>query len=244
MEKELDYKKKLAELVNAKKADESILASLKELDKAYDKAQKEIEKIDKVVEELQLSIDEKNEVKNNTSIFKIKAFITIVKEIKVLKNEIKNKEEEKAYLTEFCEEKIKQANIIKTEIDKQYIAYQENEMFAKAIEKISNNNIEMSTEFYKRYIDHMNVYLNDVYSIEKNTKISEPNPQDLLIMVEYLKKSVEKEQKAKDEKTTKKTAKKTTTKKTTTAKSTTKTTTKRTTTRKKAETEKKEVVNV
>ena len=43
-------------------------------------------------------------------------------------------------------EKFDMGNIvsqIKVEIDKQYVIYQENEMFTKAIEKISNNNIEI-----------------------------------------------------------------------------------------------------
>ena len=64
-------------------------------------------------------------------------------------------------------------------VKKQIGKLKENEIYIKAVEKISKKNIELSAEFYAGYVNHMNEYMNLKYSLKDDTKLIEPNVNDL-----------------------------------------------------------------
>lgn len=230
MAEEMGYIEKLNELVNAGKADESILSTINDNEIGYKKASENLKLLLKEIEKIEENLNEKIIERKQIPIYKIKEYSQAIKEVRSIKREYSNKLQEKTYLEEFCKEKQKQNIEIKEEIENQYKIYQENEIYIKAVEKISQKNIELSTEFYAGYVNHMNEYMNLKYSLKDNTKLIEPNVNDLTTLLSILQKNEDKS-----------------TKKTTTRKKTTKTENKeepvekKTTTRKKTtKTENKE----
>ena len=249
MVKEAGYIEKLNELVKVKKADESVLTTINDNELGYKKAKENLELLLKEIEKIENKLEEKRQERKQIPIYKVKELTQVIKEISTIKKEYANKLDEKTYLEEFCKEKQKQNNEIKEEIENQYKIYQENEIYIKAVEKISKKNIELSAEFYAGYVNHMNEYMNLKYSLKDDTKLIEPNVNDLTTLLSILQKNEEKSVKKATRKKATKTEKKEepAEKKTTTRRKSTKTeekeepAEKKTATRKKAtKTENKE----
>ena len=192
MVKEAEYIEKLNELVKAKKADESILTTINDNELGYKKAKENLELLLKEIEKIEKQLEEKRQERKQIPIYKIKELTVVIKEISSIKKEYEKKIDEKTYLEEFCKEKQKQNNEIKEEIENQYKIYQENEIYIKAVEKISKKNIELSAEFYAGYVNHMNEYMNLKYSLKDNTKLIEPNVNDLTTLLSILQKNEDK----------------------------------------------------
>ena len=192
MVKEAEYIEKLNELVKAKKADESILTTINDNELGYKKAKENLELLLKEIEKIEKQLEEKRQERKQIPIYKIKELTVVIKEISSIKKEYVKKIDEKTYLEEFCKEKQKQNNEIKEEIENQYKIYQENEIYIKAVEKISKKNIELSAEFYAGYVNHMNKYMNLKYSLKDNTKLIEPNVNDLTTLLSILQKNEDK----------------------------------------------------
>ena len=142
----------------------------------------------------------------------MKEFSNISKEISNLKKQYKQLLNDREQLEDTCIEKEDINSKIEVEIENQYAIYQENEIYIRAVEKVEKNKIDLSGEFYKRYFKHVNHYLNSVYSIDKETRLTEPNPEDLATLLKVLKKNEKIENNKKDRANkvadTKKTAKK------------------------------------
>lgn len=192
MVKEAGYIEKLDELVRAKKADESVLTTINDNELGYKKAKENLELLLKEIEKVEKKLEEKRQERKQIPIYKVKELTQVIKEISTIKKEYANKLDEKTYLEEFCKEKQKQNNEIKEEIENQYKIYQENEIYIKAVEKISKKNIELSAEFYAGYVNHMNEYMNLKYSLKDDTKLIEPNVNDLTTLLSILQKNEEK----------------------------------------------------
>ena len=192
MVKEAGYIEKLDELVKAKKADESVLTTINDNESGYKKAKENLELLLKEIEKIEKKLEEKRQERKQIPIYKVKELTQVIKEISSIKKEYANKLDEKTYLEEFCKEKQKQNNEIKKEIENQYKIYQENEIYIKAVEKISKKNIELSAEFYAGYVNHMNEYMNLKYSLKDDTKLIEPNVNDLTTLLSILQKNEEK----------------------------------------------------
>ena len=192
MVKEAGYIEKLDELVKAKKADESVLTTIDDNELGYKKAKENLELLLKEIERIEKKLEEKRQERKQIPIYKVKELTQAIKEISTIKKEYANKLDEKTYLEEFCKEKQKQNNEIKEEIENQYKIYQENEIYIKAVEKISKKNIELSAEFYAGYVNHMNEYMNLKYSLKDDTKLIEPNVNDLTTLLSILQKNEEK----------------------------------------------------
>ena len=192
MVKEVGYIEKLDELVKAKKADESVLTTINDNESGYKKAKENLELLLKEIERIEKKLEEKRQERKQIPIYKVKELTQVIKEISTIKKEYANKLDEKTYLEEFCKEKQKQNNEIKEEIENQYKIYQENEIYIKAVEKISKKNIELSAEFYAGYVNHMNEYMNLKYSLKDDTKLIEPNVNDLTTLLSILQKNEEK----------------------------------------------------
>ena len=192
MVKEAEYIEKLNELVKAKKADESILTTINDNELGYKKAKENLELLLNEIEKIEKQLEEKRQERKQIPIYKIKERTVVIKEISSIKKEYVKKIDEKTYLEEFCKEKQKQNNEIKEEIENQYKIYQENEIYIKAVEKISKKNIELSAEFYAGYVNHMNEYMNLKYSLKDNTKLIEPNVNDLTTLLSILQKNEDK----------------------------------------------------
>ncbi len=192
MVKEAGYIEKLNELVKVKKADESVLTTINDNELGYKKAKENLELLLKEIEKIENKLEEKRQERKQIPIYKVKELTQVIKEISTIKKEYANKLDEKTYLEEFCKEKQKQNNEIKEEIENQYKIYQENEIYIKAVEKISKKNIELSAEFYAGYVNHMNEYMNLKYSLKDDTKLIEPNVNDLTTLLSILQKNEEK----------------------------------------------------
>ena len=192
MVKEAGYIEKLDELVKVKKADESVLTTINDNELGYKKAKENLELLLKEIEKIENKLEEKRQERKQIPIYKVKELTQVIKEISTIKKEYANKLDEKTYLEEFCKEKQKQNNEIKEEIENQYKIYQENEIYIKAVEKISKKNIELSAEFYAGYVNHMNEYMNLKYSLKDDTKLIEPNVNDLTTLLSILQKNEEK----------------------------------------------------
>lgn len=189
----LGYNERLEELVNAKKADESIAKVIKENLSKQRKAKSGIKQAEKEISQLEAAIEEKKKIKSQISILKIKEFSQISREISSLKKELNIKLEEKLAFVEQNKEAILQNSEIEQEIEAQYKIYQENEIYLKVVEKINEGTLELSAEFYAGYVNHMNRYANSMYSLEKDTRLIEPNINDLASLLNILKKSEEKQ---------------------------------------------------
>ena len=137
MVKEAGYIEKLDELVKVKKADESVLTTINDNELGYKKAKENLELLLKEIEKVEKKLEEKRQERKQIPIYKVKELTQVIKEISTIKKEYANKLDEKTYLEEFCKEKQKQNNEIKEEIENQYKIYQENEIYIKAVEKIS-----------------------------------------------------------------------------------------------------------
>ena len=200
MVKEAGYIEKLDELVKVKKADESVLTTINDNELGYKKAKENLELLLKEIEKIEKKLEEKRQERKQIPIYKVKELTQVIKEISTIKKEYANKLDEKTYLEEFCKEKQKQNNEIKEEIENQYKIYQENEIYIKAVEKISKKNIELSAEFYAGYVNHMNEYMNLKYSLKDDTKLIEPNVNDLTTLLSILQKNEEKRKLQQEEK--------------------------------------------
>lgn len=227
--------KKLDELIKHNKADASIYNTLKENEEAYKDAKKKIKIANKNLENLEKNITSKRKERFHIAFYNVKAQSQLFKEIGELKKQHKQVISELNQLEDVCNEKEELNSKIEKDIEDQYVVYQQNEIFIRAVEKIEKKRIDLSGEFYKRYFKHVNHYLNTVYSIEKETKLKEPNPLDLATLLGVLKKDEEINRNKE-----KATAKKTTTKKSEVKKTEPKKTTAKKTTKKAAEVKKAE----
>lgn len=227
--------KKLDELIKCNKADESIYNAVKEIEEAYKDTKKKIKKADKNIEELEQDISSKKKERFKIAIYNVKAHSQLFKEISELKKQYKQLMDERNELENLCNEKQDIGTKLEKDIESQYVVFQENEIYIKAVEKIEKKKIDLPADFYSRYFKHVNQYLNTMYSIEKDTKLKEPNPSDLAILLNVLKRD-EELNKGKTKATAKKktsskkstVAKKTSSKATASKKSTAKTTKKAT----------------
>lgn len=204
--------KKLEELVKHNKADDSVLNTIKEIEGQYKDAKKKLKQADKDIETVEQNISIKRKERLKTAIYRVKEFSNISKEISDLKKQYKQLLNDREQLEDTCIEKEDINSKIEVEIENQYAIYQENEIYIRAVEKVEKNKIDLSGEFYKRYFKHVNHYLNSVYSIDKETRLTEPNPEDLATLLKVLKKNEKIENNKKDRANkvadTKKTAKK------------------------------------
>ena len=150
MVKEAGYIEKLDELVKVKKADESVLTTINDNELGYKKAKENLELLLKEIEKIEKKLKEKRQERKQIPIYKVKELTQVIKEISTIKKEYANKLDEKTYLEEFCKEKQKQNNEIKEETENQYKIYQENEIYIKAVEKISKKNKEKLEELSKK----------------------------------------------------------------------------------------------
>ena len=187
-----EIKEKLEEMIKSKKADNSTLETINNSEIEIKKIQKNLGLLNEDLEKIADEIEQLKLEKSQIAIFKVKDIATKIKEISEQKKKYKARLDEISYLNEVCEEKLKLISEINKEVKRQYTVYQENEIFMKAIEKITENNIELSTEFYAGYINQMNKYMNSIYSIKHNTKLEEPNHNDLTTLLAILQKNEEK----------------------------------------------------
>ncbi len=183
--------KKITELLEAKKIDNSVINAIKENEKSYDELKKQIKKLEDSADLILEKINRKKYERARAGIFKIKDQIEYTKEIMDLKNDYQAKLEEIDEIEQECSNKEEICMELKAEIEEQYTAYQENEILIKTVEKIELRGIDLSSQFYKKYIKHVNTYLNSVYSIEKKTKIPVPEVKDLAFLLGVLKRNDE-----------------------------------------------------
>ena len=206
---EFGYAEKIEELVKAGKADDSVLKTINDNEEEQKKTNENLDILLKKIEKLEKEMNEKKEERKQIPIYKIKELMQITKIINSLKKEYAQKMQEKTYMEDYCKQKIKQNSEIKEEISSQYTIYQENEIYIKAVEKTAEKNIELSTEFYAGYVNHMNEYMNLKYSIKENSKLKEPNVSDLTTLLSITRKTTkkvaEKEETPPEKKTSKKT---------------------------------------
>ncbi|MBR2704048.1 MAG: hypothetical protein IKE91_01095 [Clostridia bacterium] len=229
------YNDNLRELIKANKADKSIVTIIKGNLEVQSNAKNIIKKNEKEIKVLTNNNKKNETIKTQTSIKNLKEFISIRKEIKDIKKQIKKMTNEvkvnnkKKYAAEMHNSELEK------EIENQFKIYQENEVYAKAFEKIDKNIIKLPDEFYKSYNQHMELYNNSVYSVKNKSKLPEPKAEDFLGVLNALKESEEKQKrkaKRKAAAASKKATTKTTTKKTVTKKDDKKEDTKKTTTKK------------
>ena len=225
------YNDNLKELIKAKKADKSIVKIIKDNLEIQSNAKSIIKKNEKEIKELAKNNEKNETIKTQTSLRNLKEFISIRKEIKDIKKQIKKMTDE--VITN--NKKIESAEIhnseLEKEIENQYKIYQENEVYAKAFEKIDKKIVKLPEEFYTSYSKHMELYNNSIYSVENNSKLPEPSANDFLGVLNALKESEEKQK-------TKTTRKSSNAKKTTSKGQTKKNTTKKATTKKESTTKK------
>ena len=195
MSKRLLNSKKLEELVSANKADNSITKSIKDNDDEYTVAKKELRKITRKIEKHKQDINSKKQELHSLSNFSVKGFINDFKYINELKKQLKKLQDEKTYFEDICSEKLALNTEIEENIDIQYTIYQENELYIKAVEKIDQKGIDLSGDFYSRYLKHVNSYMNSMYSIKNNTKLKAPDSADLAFLLGVLQKSEKTEKK-------------------------------------------------
>ena len=100
------YNEKLEELMNARKADNSILETIKKNEEEYKKAKANIEKLVIELEKLEEIIEEKRQIKNQTPFYKVKDFSQILKDLNTVKKEYKQKLDEKEYLEISCKKNL------------------------------------------------------------------------------------------------------------------------------------------
>ena len=204
------YNDNLKELIKAKKADKSIVKIIKDNLEIQSNAKSIIKKNEKEIKELAKNNKKNETIKTQTSLKNLKEFISIRREIKDIKKQIKKMSSE----VKTNNKKIESAEIQNTELEKeienQYKIYQENEVYAKAFEKIDKNIVKLPEEFYTSYTKHMELYNNSIYSVEKDSKLPEPNAEDFLGILNALKESEEKQKRKAKRKST--TVKKTTSK--------------------------------
>lgn len=187
------YNESLKELIKAKKADKSVAKIIKENLEIQSNAKSIIKKSEKEIKKLAQNNKKNETIKTQTSLKNFKEFISIRKEIKDIKKQIKKMTGE----VETNNKKIESAEIhnleLEKEIENQYKIYQENEVYAKAFEKIDKNIVKLPEEFYASYAKHMELYNNSIYSAENNSKLPEPNAEDFLGILNALKESEEKQ---------------------------------------------------
>lgn len=190
------YMDKLEELINAKKADESVLATIKENETQYQKASANLEELLREIKEIEVILEKQITKRKETPVYKIKEFSQAFKEANITKKEHEQKLSKKIYYEQLCKDTLKQNYDIEEDVEKQYIIYQENEIYIKAVNKITEKCIDLSAELYTLYLNHINEYLNSKYSIKENTKLIEPDPKDLATLLSILQKNEEKEKKS------------------------------------------------
>ena len=200
---ELGYNSNLEELVNANKADESIAYIIKENIDIQENARKFINITEKEIEELNVTGEGKKSIKMQIPIYNVKDYLSILGEIRSIKKQLKQKTEEVETYNEEIRKAEEQNSEIEKEIEGQYKIYVENEIFTKAVEKMDKSKIDVTSDFYKSYLKHIDDYKNSIYSIEKNSKLPEPKAEDLVAVLNVLKQS-ENEKKSTEKNTTKK----------------------------------------
>ncbi|MBQ3409214.1 MAG: hypothetical protein IJH12_08445 [Clostridia bacterium] len=210
------YNDNLKELIKAKKADKSIVKIIKDNLEIQSNAKSIIKKNEKEIKELAKNNEKNETIKTQTSLKNLKEYISIRKEIKDIKKQIKKMSGEVKTNNKKIESAEIQNSELEKEIENQYKIYQENEVYAKAFEKIDKNIVKLPEEFYASYTKHMELYNNSIYSVEKNSTLPEPNAEDFLGILNALKESEEKQKRKSS--TSKKTTTKAQTKKTTTKK--------------------------
>ena len=242
------YNDNLRELIKANKADKSVVTIIKENLSIQADAKSVVKKNEKEIKALNSENEKKQVIKTQTSLRNLKEFVAIRKELKGIKKQLKKMNNEvKSYNKKM--EAAEAENVeLENEIEGQYKIFQENEVYSKAFNRIDKNVVKIPEETYSKYMKHIELYNNSIYSVEKDSKLPRPNAEDFLGILNALKEYEEKQKrKAKRKataeakkaatksttKTTKKeaktdvkaeakkeTAKKTTTKKETTAKKT------------------------
>lgn len=227
------YNDNLRELIKANKADKSIVTVIKGNLEVQSNAKSIIKKNEKEIKELTNNNKKNETIKTQTSFKNLKEFISIRREIKGINKQIKKMTNEvKSYNKKKDVAEMHNSELEK-EIETQYKIYQENEVYAKAFEKIDKSIVKLPDEFYKSYNQHMELYNNSVYSIKEKSKLPEPKAEDFLGVLNALKECEEKQKrKAKRKATAKKNDTKATTKKTVAKKDDKKEETKKTTAKK------------
>lgn len=183
--------KKLAELIAANKADNSVTTAIRENEKAYDNTKRKIKKISSDIEEINKKVENKKHHRSEIKIYNLKEQKNIFNEISSLKKEVKKKQMEIDDLEKTCSYHEKMNSALKDEIEKQHFIYLENEIYVKAIEKIELRGIDLPATFYKKYLKYVNTYKNSEFSIKYGTRIVEPDVRDLVFIAGVLKKDEE-----------------------------------------------------
>ena len=218
------YNDNLRELIKANKADKSVVTIIKENLSIQAAAKSVVKKNEKEIKALNSENEKKHVIKTQTSLRNLKEFVAIRKELKGIKKQLKKMNNEvKSY-----NKKMEAAEAENVELENEI--FQENEVYSKAFNRIDKNVVKIPEETYSKYMKHIELYNNSIYSVEKDSKLPRPNAEDFLGILNALKEYEEKQKRKAKRKATaeaKKAATKSTTK--TTKKEATKTAEKKTT---------------
>lgn len=180
------YNYSLKELIKANKADKSVASVIKENLSIQADAKNNIKKTEREIKRLNVTGEDKKSIKMQTPIYNIKNYMNILLEIRGIKKQLKQKNNEVKVFNKKMEKAELQNSEIEKEIESQYKIYQENEIFTKAIEKINKSKYELSEKDYNSYLKHVDAYNNSIYSIEKKSKLPEPNADDFVVILNVL----------------------------------------------------------
>lgn len=208
------YNNNLKELIKAKKADASVVNTIKENLKIQTSAKNDIKKNEREIKKLNATNEDKMTIKTQTPIYNFKDYLNITMEIREIKKQIKQKSNEVKELNREIEKAELDNSKLEQEIDAQFKIYQENEIYVKAVKKLNKSSVP--EESYAAYEKHIDNYENSIYSLEKKSTLPKPNEEDFVVILSVLKNEDDKvEDSGKKEKkvATKKAVVKTTTKK-------------------------------
>ncbi|MBP3708600.1 MAG: hypothetical protein J6J36_08425 [Clostridia bacterium] len=203
------YNNNLKELIKAKKADASVVNTIKENLEIQISAKNKIKKNEREIKKLNATNEDKMIIKTQTPIYNFRAYMNVTMEIMGIKKQIKQRSNEVKEFNKKIEEAELNNSKLEEEIDNQFKIYQENEIYVKAVKKLNKNSV--SKESYAAYEKHIDNYENSIYSLEKKSTLPKPNAEDFVVILSVLKNDDEIKEEPKQ--TVKKTATKTTVKK-------------------------------
>lgn len=208
------YNDNLKKLIKAKKADTSVVNTIKENLEIQISAKNNIKKNEREIKKLNATNEDKILIKTQTPIYNLKNYMNITMEIMAIKKQIKQKSNEVKELNKEIEKAELNNSKLEQEIDAQFKIYQENEIYLKAVKKLNKSSV--SEESYAAYEKHIDNYENSIYSLEKRSTLPKPNAEDFVVILSVLKKENENKEEpdqVEDKTATKRAATKTTAKK-------------------------------
>lgn len=209
------YNDNLRELIKANKADKSVVTIIKENLNIQADAKSVVRKNEKEIKALTTASEKKQTIKTQTSLRNLKEYISVRRELKGIKKQLKKMNNEVKAYSKKMEIAEAENSELETEIEGQYKIYQENEVYTKAFYRIDKDIVKIPEETYASYVQHIELYNNSIYSLEKNSKLPKPKAEEFVGILNALKESEEKQRRRAKRKAAA-AAKKTTTKKATT----------------------------